>query len=125
MSLRFDPGNLDYFKSQIRTIPGYPAGEDLPIRDMVFESGALWRMPDLLLRAGMKPDQPLFVVMDRTPMKREGRDLKELIINILKDKGWQVDVIWLEPDSTGQVHTDFSQINAVKARFHENSAVLS
>jgi len=125
MSLRFDPGNLDQFKSQIRTIPGYPAGEDLPIRDMVFESGALWRMPDLLLHAGIRPDQPISVVMDRTPMKREGRDLKELILEILKDKGWQVDVIWLEPDSTGQVHTDFSQINAVKARFQENSAVLS
>jgi glycerol-1-phosphate dehydrogenase [NAD(P)+] len=125
MSLRFDPGNLDQFKSQIRTIPGYPVGEDLPIHDMVFESGALWRMPDLLLHTGIRPDQIISIVMDRTPMKREGRDLKELIINILKDKGWQVDVIWLEPDSTGQVHTDFLQINTVKARFQENSAVLS
>ena len=55
MSLRFDPGNLDQFKSQIRAIPGYPVGEDLPIRDMVFESGALWRMPDLLLHTGIRP----------------------------------------------------------------------
>jgi len=125
MSLRFDPGNLEQFKSQIRTIPGYPAGEDLPIRDMVFESGAIWRMPDLLLQAGIQPDQPLSVVMDRTAMKREGRDLKELVLEILKGGGWQVDVIWLEADSTGQVHTDFSQINAVKARLQENSAVLS
>jgi len=125
MSLRFDPGNLDQFKSQIRAIPGYPAGEDLPIRDMVFESGALWRLPDLLLRASMRPDQPLSVVMDRTPMKREGKDLKELVLEILKGGGWQVDVTWLEPDNTGQVHTDFSQINLVKARFQDNSAVLS
>lgn len=125
MSLRFDPGNLDQFKSQIRTIPGYPAGEDLPIRDMVFESGALWRLPDLLQQAGMGSDRPLSVVMDRTPMKREGTDLKELILRILKDKGWQVDVIWLEPDSTGQVHTDFSQIGAVKARLQKNTSILS
>ena len=125
MSLRFDPGNLDQFKSQIRAIPGYPAGEDLLIRDMVFESGALWRLPDLLLHAGGKPDQPLSVVMDRTPMKRESRDLKELILGILKNNGWQVDVIWLEPDGKGQVHTDFSQINSVKARLQETSSVLS
>lgn len=125
MSLRFDPGNLDKFKSKIRTIPGYPAGEDLPIRDMVFESAALWRMPDLLRHAGMRPAQPLSVVMDRTPMKREGRDLKELVLEVLKDAGWQVDVIWLEPDSTDQVHTDFSQINFVKAYLQPNSAVLS
>jgi glycerol-1-phosphate dehydrogenase [NAD(P)+] len=125
MSLRFDPGNLDQFKSQIRTIPGYPAGEDLPIRDMVFESGAVWHLPDLLMRAGMKPDQPISVVMDRTLMKREGRDLKGLVLEILNNGGWQVDVIWLEPDNTGQVHTDFSQINAVKARLQKNSSILS
>lgn len=125
MSLRFDPGNLEQFKSQIRAIPGYPAGEDLPIRDMVFESGALWRMPDLLLHAGIRHDQPLSVVMDRTPMRREGKDLKRLILEILKAAGWQVDVIWLEPDSTGQVHTDFTQINSVKARMLSDSAVLA
>ena len=72
MTLRFDPEDVDRFKTQIRGIPGYPAGEDLPIREMVFESGALWRLPSLLLLAGMKPDQPLSVVMDRSPMKREG-----------------------------------------------------
>ena len=125
MSLRFDPGNLDQFKSQIRAIAGYPTGEELPIRNMVFESGALWRLPDLLQQAGAKQDQSLSIVMDRTPMKRDGRNLKELILAILKSTGWQVDVIWLEPDGTGQVHTDFSQIDSVKARLQENSAVLS
>lgn len=125
MSLRFDPGELDLFNSQIRTIPGYPEGEDLPIHDMVFESGALWRIPDLLLDAGIKPDQPLSIVLDQTSMKREGKELKELIFEILNNTGRQIDVIWLEPDSTGQVHTDFSQINSVKAHLQNNAAVLS
>jgi glycerol-1-phosphate dehydrogenase [NAD(P)+] len=125
MTLRFDPQDIDRFKAEIRRIPGYPAGEDLPIRDMVFESGALWRLPDLLLQAGVGPEQPLSVVMDRTPMKREGRDLKELVLGLLKSNGWKVDMIWLEPDSTGQVHTDFPQINSVRARLQETSAVLS
>jgi glycerol-1-phosphate dehydrogenase [NAD(P)+] len=125
MSLRFDPGDLDRFKSQIRTIPGHPIGEELPIRDMVFESGALWRLPTLLQRAGIKLDQPLLVVMDRTHMRREGKDLKTLICKILDNAGQQFDVIWLEPDSTGQVHTDFGQIDAVKARLQKGSAVLS
>ena len=125
MTLRFDPGNLQQFKDQIRTIPGYPAGEELPIREMVFESGALWRLLDLLSVAGINSDQPLLVVMDRTPMQREGRDLKELILKILGEGNWQSDVIWLEPDSTGQVHTDFAQINFVKTHLQANSAVLS
>lgn len=125
MILRFDPEGIDRFKAQIRGIPGYPTGEDLPVREMVFESGALWRLPGLLLLAGMKPEQPLSVVMDHTPMKREGKELKPLILEYLKNAGWRLEVIWLEADTTGQVHTNFSQINAVKARLKESSAVLS
>src|SRR5918996_1700566 len=102
MTLRFDPADIDQFKAQIRSIPGYPVGEELPIREMIFESGALWRLPDLLLSAGMKPEQPLLAVMDRTLMQREGEDLKELILQLLKNTGWQIEVIRLEPDNTGQ-----------------------
>jgi glycerol-1-phosphate dehydrogenase [NAD(P)+] len=125
MTLRFDPGNLDTFKAEIRNISGYPSGEDLPIKEMVFESNALRRLPDLLLSAGIRSDGLLLVVMDRTPMQREGKPLKELILKILDNAGWQVEVIWLEPDSTGQVHTDFAQINCVRARLQKNSSVLS
>jgi glycerol-1-phosphate dehydrogenase [NAD(P)+] len=125
MILRFDPQGIDRFKAQIRGIPGYPADEELPIREMVFESEALWRLPGLLLLAGMKPDQPVSVIMDRTPMKREGKDLKPLLLEYLHNAGWHLDVIWLEADITGQVHTDFSQINHVKGRLHTNSGVLS
>jgi glycerol-1-phosphate dehydrogenase [NAD(P)+] len=125
MTLRFDPGNIDYFKDQICGIPGYPTGEELPIREMVFESGALWRLLELLSRAGIKSDQQLLVVMDRTPMQREGRDLKELILKIMGEANWPFEVVWLEADSTGQVHTDFAQINFVKAKLQANSAILS
>src|SRR5215212_5815635 len=125
MTLRFDPGDIDRFKSDIRGIPGYPSAEDLPIRAMVFESDALLRLPSLLEQAGMTAEKRLAVVMDRTPMQREGEELKPLLLGHLKSAGWQPDVIWLEPDSTGQVHTDFSQINTVKAKLGPNSAVLS
>jgi glycerol-1-phosphate dehydrogenase [NAD(P)+] len=124
-ALRFDPGDIEQFKSRIRSIPGYPAGEDLPIREMVFGSGALWRLSELLMRAGANPEQPILTVMDRTPMQREGQDLKELILQILKNDNRQFEVLWLEPDGTGQVHTDFAQINAVKAHLQKDSAVLS
>ena len=125
MTLRFDPENIERFKTEIRAIPGYPEGEDLPIRRMVFEPDALMGLPELLQVAGMTPGGPLLVVMDRTPMQREGKELKPLLLEILHSSGWQPEVIWLEPDSTGQVHTDFSQINYVKSHLGENSAVLS
>jgi glycerol-1-phosphate dehydrogenase [NAD(P)+] len=125
MTLRFDPGDLDRFKEQIRSIPGYPTGEELPIREMVFEAGALYRLPDLLSRSGIRPDGHLWVIMDRTPMQRQGQDLKQLIFQILKEAGQQFEVVWLEPDGTGQVHTDLPHINAVKACLQADSAVLS
>ena len=125
MKINFDPGQIDQFKASIQVIPGYPAGEELSIHDMVFEAGAIWRLPELLLKAGCKPDQPLYVVMDRTHMQREGRDLKELTLRILKNAGWQAQVIWLEPDQTGQVHTDFAHIDFVKSHLQSDSAVLS
>jgi glycerol-1-phosphate dehydrogenase [NAD(P)+] len=123
--LRFDPGDIERFKTEIRGIPGYPVGEELPIRAMVFEPDALLRLPGLLELAGATANQPLFVVMDRTPMRREGKDLKSFLIELLQTSGWQPEVIWLEPDATGQVHTDFPQINDVKARLQSKCAVLS
>jgi glycerol-1-phosphate dehydrogenase [NAD(P)+] len=125
MTLQFDPQDIDKFKAEIRGIPGYPLGEELPIRAMVFEADALARLPSLLALAGMTIDKHLSVVMDRTPMQREGKELKSLLLEVIKNAGWQPEVIWLEPDSTGQVHTDFSQINSIKAQLQTNSAVLS
>ncbi|HET6822860.1 MAG TPA: iron-containing alcohol dehydrogenase [Anaerolineales bacterium] len=125
MTLQFDPQDIDRFKANIRGIPGYPSGEELPIRAMVFEPDALARLPGLLALGGVTHDKQLAVVMDRTPMAREGKELKPLVLDVLKNAGWQPEVIWLEPDSTGQVHTDFSQINCVKDRLQPNSAVLS
>src|SRR5919109_2719737 len=116
MMLRFDPEYIDRFKAEIRGIAGYPAGEDLPIRAMIFEPDALLRLPSLLELAGMTPDHHLSVVMDRTIMKRQGQELKPMLLEFLNNAGWQPEVVWLEPDSTGQVHTDFSHIDYVKAR---------
>ena len=125
MTLQFDPQDIDRFKEDIRRIPGYPLGEELPIRAMVFEPDALARLPSLLELAGITPDKQLSVVMDRTSMKREGKELKPLLLEILQNAGYQPEILWLEADSTGQVHTDFPQINSVKTRLRPDSAVLS
>ncbi len=125
MSLRFDPSQIEQFKADLRQIPGYPIGEELPIREMLFESGALLRLPEMLSLAGAAPDRPLLVVMDRTPMRRAGADLKPLILTQLREAGWRPEPLWLEPDATGQVHTDFAQIGRVQAQIQPGMAVLS
>jgi glycerol-1-phosphate dehydrogenase [NAD(P)+] len=125
MSLRFDPVPIDRFKADLRRIPGYPPGEELPIREMLFESGALMRLPEMLSLAGATPEQPLLVVMDRTPMRRAGADLKPLILAQLREAGWRPEPLWLEPDATGQVHTDFAQIGRVQAQIQPGMGLLS
>jgi glycerol-1-phosphate dehydrogenase [NAD(P)+] len=125
MTLTYDPGAGEAFKAAIRTIPGYPAGEALPIRFMVFASNALRQLPQWLEQAGATPAQPLAVVMDRTPMQRGGADLKAQVFALLQAAGWQAERVELEPDATGQVHTDFGQIRRVQARLGPNTAVLA
>src|SRR5512141_3257182 len=108
MDLRFDPAQGEDFKAALRRIPGYPAGEALPIRTMLFEAGAFWRLPELLQQAGAAPERPLLVVMDATTMQRDGSDLKLLLLAHLRAAGWRPEPLVLEPDVTGQVHTDFT-----------------
>lgn len=125
MTLRYDPGSIERFKAEICAIPGYPTGEALPIRDMVFESNAVFRLPALLALAGADPKQPLLLVMDETRMQRAGADLKPLILTLLRQAGWSPEPLWLTPDATGQVHTDFAQIGRVRERLEPGLAVLS
>jgi glycerol-1-phosphate dehydrogenase [NAD(P)+] len=125
MPLKYDPGQGEKFTAAIREISGYPAGETLPMKALVFESGAIFKLPDLLKLAGARPDQPVQMVMDRTPMQRGGEALKPLIMGMLEKAGWQPAPIWLEPDASGQVHTDFAHIEQVRAHLETNGAVLS
>src|SRR4051812_37058095 len=98
MTLRFDPGNYARFKADIRGTPGYPLGEELRMREMVFASDALLRLPDMLALAGPARDEPLIVVMDRTMMRRGPDDLKPLLLGQLCAAGWHPEPLWLEPD---------------------------
>lgn len=125
MNLRFDPGQGARFQAAIERIPGYPTGAKLPIRAMIFESGALFRLPDLLQLAGAGRDQPLLVVTDQAAMRRGNDALKPLLLGQLQTAGWQAELLWLEPGSDGQVHTEFPQIERVKQRLQPGAALLS
>ncbi len=125
MKLAYDPADGQAFWDDLYRIPGYPTGEDRPINTMLFESGALLRLPPVLRAVGAWPQAPVLVVMDGTPMRRGGDDLKALVLGTLQAAGWQTDAMVLEPDQTGQVHTDLPHIQAVQRRLREGEAVLS
>lgn len=124
MKLSFDPAAPDFLEA-LRRIPGYPPDEEVPIRAMVFESNALLRLPEMLACAGAHPTKPLCIVMDELPIRRNGVELKPLIINQLQQEGWRPQAVVLKPERGSVLHTDLYQIERVKAQLAPNAAVLA
>lgn len=123
--LPYDPAENEMFWEKIRRLPGYPSGEFIPLRQMVFEPGAVFRLPEILRSAGVRFSVPVLAVMDPTPMRRGGDSLKPLVLRVLRQAGWEVETFVLEADATGQVHTDMPHIEAVKANLTPEKAVVS
>ena len=125
MNLAYDPARGPAFWDSISRLPGYPVGEHMPIGQMLFESNALLRLPEVLRHAGAGHNAAILVVMDYTPMRRAGADLKALVLATLQAVGLAPEPVLLEPDATGQVHTDMPHIEAVQRRLRPGVALLS
>lgn len=123
MHLTYDPAEGDAFWAKIRAIPGCPQ-EEPRLRRMLFEPGALLRLPALLDEAGAAGRQVL-AVADPTPMRRGSDDLKPLVLGMLRAAGLDAAPLVLEPDATGQVHTTMAQIEALRARLSASAAVVA
>lgn len=124
MNLPFDPA-LPNFKDAIRTLPGYPPDDSVPIQSMVFESNAYQKLSNVLAQIGAKPDQSLLVVVDDFPLKRAGVELKPLIVAFLKQAGWNPVLCVLKPHDDKPLHTDLVQIQNVQAKLAQGAAVLA
>jgi len=126
MILQYDPADNEKFWEAIRHIPGYPASEQgIPVQVMIFESDALFRLPQVLGVIGVNRKQPVLAVMDKTPMQRGADSLKPMLLKVLREAGWEVSALELEPDHTGQVHTDMTHIQTVKDKLGEGIATIS
>jgi glycerol-1-phosphate dehydrogenase [NAD(P)+] len=122
--LPYDPAGGNSFWVAIHQLPGFPAQETMPIKEMIFESGALFKTTAILKAIGADQNE-LLVVMDETPMRRAGEDLKELMLATLRNDGWQVNVVLMRADESGQVHTDMPHIREVQASLRHRCSVLS
>ncbi len=125
MKLEYDPGEGLSFWQAIEKLPGYPSGEHMPIPTMLFESDAVYKLSSVLEQVKADREEPLLVVMDKTPMSRKGQDLKQLVMQLLSEAGRQVKPVILQPDTTGQVHTDMPHIEAVKGNISQGCSLLA
>ena len=125
MELKYDPAQGEQFWAAVREIPGFPTGDEIPLRTMLIESDALFRLPEVLNSLHPGDGRDVLVVMDPTPMRRGGDSLKPLLLQVLRDAGWKPRALVLEPDASGQVHTDMPQIETVKANIQHGVPLLS
>ncbi|MGA2821420.1 MAG: iron-containing alcohol dehydrogenase [Anaerolineales bacterium] len=125
MKLAFDPGDENRFWEAVESIPGYPRAEGRPIQAMLFEPDALEQLSGVLEAIGVPRPGPLLAVMDPTPMRRGRDSLKPLLLDRLAHTGWQVKKLVLEPDRTGQVHSDMFQIERVQRELRSGAALLA
>jgi len=124
-TLRYDPGDGVRFWEAIRQLPGFPANETMPIKEMVFESNALFRTTEILKSVGAQQNAPLVIVMDETVMQRGQENLKELLVSTLNREGWQTQIVLMRADESRQVHTDMPHIREVQANLSQGCAVLA
>ncbi|MCS6906653.1 MAG: hypothetical protein RML93_02075, partial [Anaerolineales bacterium] len=125
MPLAYDPAENEHFWEKVRKLPGFPHGEEICLRHMLIDSNALFRIQEVLYSIGIQANQPLVVVMDTTPMRRGADDLKPLVLSVLSQAGWEVETCILQPDSSGQVHTDLPHILQVKEHLSAQKGVVS
>lgn len=125
MDLSYDPGEGQSFWDPVSRLPGYPTGVHRPIQTMIFRSGALHDLPRVLLEIGAGPEQPVLMVVDRTPMLRSGEDLKSQVMTVLSAAGRHVEPVILAPDASGQVHADEDRVEEVKTRLRQGVCVVS
>jgi glycerol-1-phosphate dehydrogenase [NAD(P)+] len=124
-NLTYDPADGIKFWEAVRKLSGFPAHENMPIQHMIFEPGALFKTTEVLRLVGAQMENPLVVVMDETPMRRDGSELKSQALAMLRKDGWQVQVCSMPPDESGQVHTDMPHIHLVQDSISAGCAVLS
>ena len=124
MKLPYDPGD-PHFWENISTIPGYPVGEEVRLRKMIFESGAVEKIDPILREIGADQQQPVMIVMDATPMKRGPDSLKPLVSALLEKQGWKIETLVVPPDESGQVHASMRTVGYVRERLRPGAAVVS
>ena len=123
--LPYDPADGEAFWEALRGLEGFPHGETIPLRYMLFSSGALLALPGILKDlSGSHQPGTVLLVQDPTPMQRAGEALKPLVAELLRAAGWTVEVLELIPDESGGVHTTLPQIERVRAALRPGLAVV-
>jgi glycerol-1-phosphate dehydrogenase [NAD(P)+] len=123
MNLAYDPGDVKFWK-KIASIPGYPVGEEIRLKHMIFEQGAYKRIGECLQLSEVDRPGKVMVIMDATPMLRGTESLKPLILSQLEEEGWQPIPVVVPPDERGQVHAGMHTVSFVRENIRSGVPVV-
>jgi len=122
-----DPADMPALKRWLKSRDsdtGHPL-RPVEIDDILIGPDALLELPAVLRRAGVTEAHSVLLVMDETPMRREGDDLKRLVQALLRHAGYHAETFWLKGDQYGLVHADFEQVERVLHTIRPDMALVA
>jgi glycerol-1-phosphate dehydrogenase [NAD(P)+] len=126
VNLPYDPAEGATFWENIKRIEGYPESDPGKlIGPMMFETNALYRLPELLDRMNIYKKQPLLLVMDDTAIMRGDEELKPFVTEVLRRDGWHPESLVFKPGAHDHVRTDMERIEQLESMINEETVVLS
>ncbi len=107
------PDHLDALKRWLAARPDADALHQILIQRITIAPNALARLPALLV--DLDAPRRVLLVMDPTPMRRDGDDLKPLVHEVLAAPGWTVRPFVFQPAGDGLVHADLENVAPLRA----------
>ena len=97
----------------------------LGLKEVVVGPDAILKLPAVLEGLSPEPLGEVVFVVDGTPMRRGGEDLKPMVRRLLEREGFEVRVVALGGDERGVVHPDFREVETVKGNIRPGVPVVA
>ncbi len=124
--LRHDPTDMPGLMAAVQRWPDSDRVPAVELEQVIIESGALERLPEVLERLCQPAAREAILVMDSTQITRGGELLKPAVLGLLERSGFKQETIELRGDDGGpDVRADFEALEIVKARLRSSVPVLA
>jgi glycerol-1-phosphate dehydrogenase [NAD(P)+] len=122
---KYDPGDMPGLQEKIKSWADYDQLPEIELKQVIVGPDAIKELPQVLKEINPEGSGEVVLVMDKTPMERDGKSLKPMVQQMLADAGFETRVVELEGDEYGLVHPDFHEVEIVKSNLHPGVSVVS
>ncbi|MGQ9647706.1 MAG: iron-containing alcohol dehydrogenase [Thermodesulfobacteriota bacterium] len=116
---------MQELKALIRVEAGEESLEAITLEEFVLGTDKIFEIPAVLNRISQEEVKAVLLVSDETPIKRKGVLLRDLISEICRQQGMEVEELILKGDDTGLLHADMNGVMAVKSRIRPQLGVIA